>query len=77
VVKPADGATVDERELIEYCSERVASYKKPASVTVVDEMPRTVLGKPHKSLLRERLSTEVGVTLGISSPTSGSDSWTG
>jgi fatty-acyl-CoA synthase len=55
VVMPADGATINERELIEYCSERLASYKKPTSVRVVDEMPRTVLGTAQKSLLREQL----------------------
>ena len=55
VVMPVDGAAIDEPELIEYCSERLASYKKPTSVRVVDEMPRTVLGSAQKSLLREQL----------------------
>ncbi len=55
VVIPVDGAAIDEPELIEYCSERLASYKKPTSVRVVDEMPRTVLGSAQKSLLREQL----------------------
>jgi fatty-acyl-CoA synthase len=55
VVLPVDGAAIDEAELIEYCSERLASYKKPTSVRVVDEMPRTVLGAAQKSLLREQL----------------------
>jgi fatty-acyl-CoA synthase len=55
VVLPVDGAAIDEPELIGYCSERLASYKKPTSVRVVDEMPRTVLGTAQKSLLREQL----------------------
>jgi fatty-acyl-CoA synthase len=66
VVEPALGATVDERELIAHCTERLASYKKPTSVRVVEEMPRTPDGTPHKALLRGQLSG-----------TSGSDSWTG
>jgi fatty-acyl-CoA synthase len=57
VVEAADGAVVESRELIEYCNRRLASYKKPTSVRVVDELPRTVVGKPKKYLLRERYSS--------------------
>jgi fatty-acyl-CoA synthase len=56
VVEAAPGATVDEQELIAYCTQRLASYKKPTSVQVVDEMPRTAGGKPKKFLLRERFA---------------------
>ena len=31
-IRPAPDTVVDERELIEYCSQRLASYKKPTSV---------------------------------------------
>lgn len=54
VVVPAPGATVEERVLIDFCSERLASYKKPTSVRVVADMPRTAGGKPKKFLLREQ-----------------------
>jgi fatty-acyl-CoA synthase len=63
VVQAARGAVVDERELIDYCTVRLASYKKPTSVQVVDELPRTLVGKPKKFLLRERLSN--GGALGL------------
>jgi acyl-CoA synthetase (AMP-forming)/AMP-acid ligase II len=56
VVEPADGAVVDERTLIDFCSERLAGYKKPSSVRVVDALPRTAGGKPKKFLLRERFT---------------------
>jgi acyl-CoA synthetase (AMP-forming)/AMP-acid ligase II len=56
VVEANDGAAVDERELIEFCTERLASYKKPSSVRVVDALPRTAGGKPKKFLLRERFA---------------------
>jgi acyl-CoA synthetase (AMP-forming)/AMP-acid ligase II len=36
--------------------ERLASYKKPSSVRVVDALPRTAGGKPKKFLLRERFA---------------------
>jgi fatty-acyl-CoA synthase len=58
VVEPADGAVVDEAELIAYCTERLASYKKPSSVRVVEELPRTAVGKLKKYLLREQLAAE-------------------
>jgi fatty-acyl-CoA synthase len=56
VVEAAAGAVVDGSELIELCTQRLASYKKPTVVHVVDELPRTVAGKPRKFLVRERLS---------------------
>jgi fatty-acyl-CoA synthase len=58
VVEPAAGAVVDEQELIEFCTRRLASYKKPTSVRVVAEIPRTAGGKPKKFLLRERFAGE-------------------
>jgi fatty-acyl-CoA synthase len=54
VIHPAEGRAVDEHELIEYCSRRLASYKKPTSVLVVDEIPRDGAGEPMVSALRER-----------------------
>jgi fatty-acyl-CoA synthase len=57
VIETTDGAVVDEGEIIAYCSERLASYKKPSSVRVVDALPRTAGGKPQKFLLREQLAS--------------------
>jgi fatty-acyl-CoA synthase len=56
VVEPALGTTVDAQELIDFCTERLASYKKPTSVHVIHELPRTVAGKPKKFLLREQFA---------------------
>jgi fatty-acyl-CoA synthase len=56
VIEPKPGATVDEAEVIAYCTEHLASYKKPKSVRVVDEIPRTASGKPQKFILRERFA---------------------
>jgi acyl-CoA synthetase (AMP-forming)/AMP-acid ligase II len=56
VVEAAPGALVDEADLIAFCTQRLASYKKPTSVHVVDELPRTAGGKPKKFLLRERFA---------------------
>jgi fatty-acyl-CoA synthase len=60
VIQPASGRDIDEHELIEYCSTRLASYKKPTSVHVVDEVPRDAVGDPLVSALRDRLATARG-----------------
>jgi acyl-CoA synthetase (AMP-forming)/AMP-acid ligase II len=44
-------ATVDADELREWCRTRMAAYKVPAGVTVVDALPRNEIGK----LLRQEL----------------------
>jgi fatty-acyl-CoA synthase len=59
VVEAADGAEVDEDELIAFCKERLASFKKPTMVRVVDAIPRTAAGKPQKFRLREQFGEPV------------------
>jgi acyl-CoA synthetase (AMP-forming)/AMP-acid ligase II len=52
VLKEGEAATADE--LIEYCRERMSSFKRPRSVVFVDELPRTSTGKVLKRVLREQ-----------------------
>jgi acyl-CoA synthetase (AMP-forming)/AMP-acid ligase II len=52
VLKPGQKAT--EGELIAFCKENVASYKKPKSVDFVEELPKSGLGKILKRELRSR-----------------------
>jgi len=49
------GAAVEEQELVDHCYERLAGFKKPSSVVVVEEIPRTAGGKPKKFVLREQM----------------------
>ena len=42
-----------EEDVIEYCRQRLASFKKPESVIFADELPRNPLGKVLKRELRE------------------------
>jgi malonyl-CoA/methylmalonyl-CoA synthetase len=54
VVVPAQGEHPDEAALIESLKARLASYKVPKQVFVVDELPRNAMGKVQKNVLRER-----------------------
>ncbi|HEU0101225.1 MAG TPA: AMP-binding protein [Mycobacteriales bacterium] len=47
------GAQVTPEELIAHCKERMAAYKYPRSVVLMDELPKTVTGK----ILRRELRT--------------------
>ncbi len=45
------GAELDENDLMEFLAERLAGYKLPRSVVVLDALPLTVIGKIDKKLL--------------------------
>jgi acyl-CoA synthetase (AMP-forming)/AMP-acid ligase II len=61
VVARCPGATVAEDELMEYCRQRLASFKKPEVVIFVDALPRNVMGKVLRNELRARYAgTSVG-----------------
>jgi acyl-CoA synthetase (AMP-forming)/AMP-acid ligase II len=53
VVSPAPGETIDAEKLIEYCRARLAHYKCPRTVDVVDALPRNATGKILKRSLRK------------------------
>ncbi len=54
VVEPAPDREVDRAELTEHCRSRLASYKVPRYIEVVDTLPREASGKLKKRLLREQ-----------------------
>ena len=49
---------VTEAELIAFCKDSLASYKKPKRVVFVDELPRNAAGKILKRELRDQLRAE-------------------
>jgi malonyl-CoA/methylmalonyl-CoA synthetase len=51
VAKP--GATLSEVDIIEAVKTRLARYKVPKRVLVVDELPRNAMGKVQKNVLRQ------------------------
>jgi fatty-acyl-CoA synthase len=55
VIVPSDpGDPPTEQEIESWCRERLASYKKPDAIRIIDELPRNVSGKILKTELRER-----------------------
>jgi fatty-acyl-CoA synthase len=58
VVVLHDGVTAREEEIVDWCRDRIAGYKRPRSVTFLAEadMPRTATGKVLHRVLRDRLS---------------------
>lgn len=49
----AAGASADPEELIAFARERLAAYKAPRRVVVVDDLPKTQTGKIRRNVLRE------------------------
>jgi acyl-CoA synthetase (AMP-forming)/AMP-acid ligase II len=56
IVIPKDD--IDEKTLIDYCRDKLASFKRPKQILFIkpDEMPRTPTGKILHRVLRERYS---------------------
>lgn len=52
-VVPAPGAACDPEEILAHAEQRLAKAKRPRAVHVVDELPRTSVGKIRKFLLPE------------------------
>jgi acyl-CoA synthetase (AMP-forming)/AMP-acid ligase II len=48
------GETATAEEIMEYCRQRLASYKRPTSVVFVSELPRNPMGKVLKRVLRDQ-----------------------
>lgn len=56
IIVPTDPANPpSEEEVIAWCKDRLASYKKPTSVVITDTLPRNASGKVLKTQLREVL----------------------
>jgi malonyl-CoA/methylmalonyl-CoA synthetase len=58
VVVAKAGAKPVESELIGALKQRLANFKVPKRVHVVDELPRNTMGKVQKNVLRDRYSGE-------------------
>jgi fatty-acyl-CoA synthase len=57
-VQLVGGAACTDQELVEYCKDRLAAYKKPRRIVFVDSLPRTASGKIQKFVLRSELAAD-------------------
>ena len=55
VIVVRDGAQVSSEEIIEYCRQTLAGYKCPKKVAFVEGLPKTVIGKISRKVVREQL----------------------
>ncbi|MBE9190500.1 long-chain fatty acid--CoA ligase [Gloeocapsopsis crepidinum LEGE 06123] len=56
VLKPDQ--TVTEKQMIAFCSERMAAYKVPKAIKFVDSIPKNPTGKVLKRVLRDEAANE-------------------
>lgn len=56
-VVPADGVQLTPLEVEVYCRKKLTAYKVPKYIKVVDELPRTQIGKPDM-LAMQRIASE-------------------
>lgn len=54
-----NGRSVSSEQIIEHCKNRLAKFKVPVSVAIVDSLPRTASGKLQKHVLRDRAREEL------------------
>ena len=59
VLKP--GASADAEAIRDFCKGQIAHYKVPRYIRFVDAFPMTITGKIQKFIMRDRMTTELGV----------------
>jgi malonyl-CoA/methylmalonyl-CoA synthetase len=57
VVVPKPGVSLRESEILDSMKSRVARYKVPKKIIVVDELPRNAMGKVQKNALRKTFAS--------------------
>ena len=62
----ADGEGVDRKEILAFATERLADYKVPETLAIVDEIPRNSLGKIDRRLLLTMISLSSRRQTGLS-----------
>ena len=53
IVTLKKGEKISADEILAHCKENLAGYKRPRSIDIVDELPRTATGKVLKRILRK------------------------
>lgn len=58
-VVPRQGRTIDGESIDAHCRARMAAFKRPRRLEIVDGLPKTATGKIQRFALRERLAATV------------------
>ena len=58
VVVAVDGETIEGAAIIDWCAQRLASFRVPERVEFREVLPRTSVGKIQKHILRAEMVTE-------------------
>jgi acyl-CoA synthetase (AMP-forming)/AMP-acid ligase II len=60
VVVLREGAVATEAEILEWCRERIAGFKRPRSISIIrdEDMPRTATGKIQHRVLKNRMMAD-------------------
>ena len=53
IVVLKEGKTLTQEDIMEWCSKKIAGYKKPRSVIFIDDFPRSPVGKVLRQKVRE------------------------
>jgi len=54
---PRAGCAIDDASIDAHCRARMAAFKRPRRIVVVDELPKTATGKVRRFALRDRLAS--------------------
>jgi malonyl-CoA/methylmalonyl-CoA synthetase len=57
VLVPRPGAKLDEAAILDSIKPKIARFKQPKRIVVLDELPRNTMGKVQKNVLRETYRT--------------------
>jgi len=52
-IVPRDGERLTEKDVVDYCKERLAAYKVPKQIAFMEELPKSAIGKVLRRELRE------------------------
>jgi long-chain acyl-CoA synthetase len=52
VVSLREGQVATPHDLVQWCRQRLANYKVPRAIEVVPELPKTLMGKILKTVLK-------------------------
>jgi fatty-acyl-CoA synthase len=60
-IVPKTMASLSAEEVREYCGSRIAHYKVPAHIRIVENMPVTVTGKLQKFVMQKAMRDELSI----------------